>query len=211
MIYILSGNDTKKKNLYLKKLCKNNTPTLIPNNGVSKEMIFDYAHSVSLFGEEQLVVFEGLLKEGSIEFSSDDMAVLRDSPTTFIFIEEKLLAPQVKKYKKYATSEDFSLQVVKQAPKMNVFNIADSFSRRDKVGTWILYREAVSIGVAPEEISGIIFWKIKMMILLGTKFFSANELKRKSSELVSIYHKSHRGEIDFTIGLEQFILSSLSK
>ena len=49
------------------------------------------------------------------------------------------------------------------------------------------------------------------MILNGTKFFSKEELKKASSELVSIYHKAHRGEYDFTISLEQFILSSLSK
>lgn len=211
MIYILSGNDTKKKNIYLKKLYKNNTPTFVPNNGVVKEMLLDYAHSVSLFGGEEVFVFEGLLKEGNITLSGEDIDVLKESENVFVFIEDKLLAPELKKYKKYATIEDFSSVIAKPAPKINVFNIADSFSRRDKINTWILYREAVSVGVAPEEISGIIFWKIKSMILSGTKFFSPDELKKKSSELVSIYHKSHRGDIDFTIGLEQFILSSLSK
>jgi hypothetical protein len=122
-----------------------------------------------------------------------------------------LLAPAKKKYQKHATIEDFSMMESKQVPKVNVFNIADNFSKKDKINAWILYGEAISTGVAPEEISGILFWKIKSMVLTGSRFFSIDELKNRSSQLVSIYHKSHKGELDFTIGLEQFILSSLSK
>lgn len=211
MIYILSGNDTKKKNAYLKKLYKGVQPIFVPEVSATKEMLFDYAMSRSLFGESSVIVFENILKKEYITLSSEDFLMLKDSKTTLVFTEEKLLASEVKKYKKYATIEDFNIQSVKQAPKMNVFSIAEAFSRRDKIGTWVLYREAVSLGISPEEISGIIFWKIKTMLLTGTKFFSMDELKNQSSELVSIYHKAHRGEFDFIIGLEQFILSTLSK
>jgi len=211
MIYILSGNDTKKKNAFLKKLYKNNLPIFIPEESSNKEMLLDYASCVSLFGESPIVVLEDMIKEGNITLSVEDLLVLKDSSTTFAFIEDKLLIGEAKKYKKYAVIEDFSTQVLKQVPKMNVFGIADAFSRKDKIGTWILYRDAVSKGVAPEEISGIIFWKVKTMILNNTKVFSNQELKKISSELVSLYHSAHRGECDFTIGLEQFILSTLSK
>jgi hypothetical protein len=211
MIYILSGNDTKNKNVYLKKLDKNNSSILIPDGKITKEELLNYALSVNLFGDSKVIVFENVLKEGDINLSTEEILSLKDSATTFVFLEDKLLALEIKKYKKYAIIEDFNSQIVKQSPKVNVFSIADSFSHKDKIGTWILYREAVSLGIQPEEISGIIFWKIKTMILSGTKFFSIDELKRRSSELISIYHKAHSGEIDFTIGLEQFILSSLNK
>jgi hypothetical protein len=140
-----------------------------------------------------------------------DLSSLKNSPNNLIFIEDKLPASDIKKYKKYAIIEDFSSPTTKTAPKVNVFGIADAFSRRDKIGTWVLYREAVGEGVPPEEISGIIFWKIKTMMLSGSKIFSLSELKKRSSNLVSLYHKAHKGECDFTIGLEEFILSSLSK
>jgi hypothetical protein len=211
MIYILSGNDTKKKNIYLKKLFKGDQPIFVPEKEITREMLFDYALSRSLFEESSVVVFENILKKEDITLSDKDLTVLKDSKTAFIFNEEKLLATDIKKYKKYATVEDFSSGVTKQGPKMNIFSIADSFSRKDKIGTWVLYREAVNLGIAPEEISGIIFWKIKSMILTGTKVFSVDELKRQSSLLVSLYHKAHLGETDFVIGLEQFILSTLSK
>lgn len=211
MIYILSGNDTKKKSAYLKKLYKSDQPIFVPEANATKEIILDYAMERSLFGESMTVVFENILKKEDISLSPDELSKLKDSETAVVFLEEKLLAVDSKKYIKYATIEDFSTQIVKQAPKMNMFSITDAFARRDKINTWILYRDAVALGAQPEEISGIIFWKIKNMVLNGTKSFSQDELKSQSSELVSLYHKAHRGESDFVIGLEQFILSALSK
>lgn len=211
MIYILSGNDTKKKSAYLKKLYKSDQSIFVPEANATKEMLLDYAMERSLFGESTTVVFENILKKEDISLSPDELSKLKDSKTVVVFLEEKLLAVDSKKYIKYATIEDFSTQIVKQAPKMNMFSIADAFARRDKINTWILYRDAVTLGAQPEEISGIIFWKIKNMVLNGTKSFSQDELKSQSSELVSLYHKAHRGESDFVIGLEQFILSALSK
>jgi hypothetical protein len=211
MIYILLGNDIKKKNTYLKKLYKSNLPIFIPRESLSKEMLLDYVSSVSLFGESPIIVLESMIKEGNIALGTEDLSALKDSLSIFVFMEEKLLAPDVKKYKKYGVVEEFSRPTTKQMPKMNVFDIAEAFSRKDKIGTWILYRDAISKGVQPEEVSGIIFWKIKMMLLNGTKIFPADELKKISSRLVSLYHKAHRGECDFVIGLEQFILSTLSK
>jgi len=210
MIYILSGNDTKKKNIYLKKLHNGDFLYFSTEIDITKEDLFDRARSVSLFGNYPIIIFDNFIKKGDIVLSSDDLSILSESPSVFIFIEEKLLALDSKKYKKYATIEYFNTEPIKATPKMNVFSIADAFSKRDKIGTWVLYRDAVLAGTSSEEISGIIFWKIKTMLLSGTKFFSSDELKNQSSELVSIYHKSHRGECDFTIALEQFILSSLS-
>lgn len=211
MIYILLGNDTKKKNAYLKKLCNGDLPIFVSQTDISKVMFFDYAQSTTLFGTHPTIVVENIIEDNILDFLPEDLSSLKESQTTFVFIEEKLLIPDVKKYQKYTIIEDFSSPTTKKIPKMNVFGIADSYSRRDKIGTWILYREAVSLGTPPEEISGIIFWKIKKMLLSGTKFFKADELKSRSSELVDIYHKAHRGDCDFTIGLEQFILNSLSK
>jgi len=210
MIYILSGNDTKKKNTYLKKLFKENQPIFVPEASITREELLNHARSVSLFGGSPIVVIENMLNEENITLSPEDLLILKDSETAFVFMEEKLLAPEIKKYKKHAVIEDFSSSTTKKMPKMN-FGIADAFSRKDKIGTWVLYRDAILLGTSPEEISGIIFWKIKTMLLNGTKFFSAGELKNRSSELVSVYHRAHRGKCDFVIGLEQFILSSLSK
>jgi DNA polymerase III delta subunit len=210
MIYILSGNDTKKKYTYIKTLAKNRERIFLPHSGVSKEVLYEYASNTSLFGESPIVLAENILTEHQSALSSDDLAFLKDSPTLFFFLEDKLLASNEKKYKKYATIEKYEERIVKEIPKTNPFALADAFARRDKVGAWILYRDEVNRGAEPEPMSGILFWKIKTMLLNGTKTFSVAELKQQSSTLVSLYHRAHRGECDFVIGLEQFILSSLS-
>lgn len=211
MIYIYTGNDIKNKNISLKKLCNDSSPIFLRETEFIKEEILNYAKSVSLFGGIQTIVIEDLIKSGDISFSKEDIISLKESENLFILIEEKLLAADSKKYKDHSIIKDFNTTVIKKNEKINVFDIADSFSKRDKMNTWILYRDAVLNGIPSEEISGIIFWKVKTMILNGSKYFSLNELKKISGELVSLYHESHKGNLDFVIGLEQLILSSLSK
>lgn len=211
MIYIFSGNDTKKKKDYLKKLGEENQFIFLPDKNIIKEKLLEHNEEVSLFGEFSIIVVENLIKEGNINLSKDDLSLMSKSKTIFIFLEDKLSAADYKKYTKYSTIEEFNKKEVKAIEKTNIFGITDAYSIRDKVKTWVLYRDAVHSGVSPEEISGVIFWKIKTMILSGTKIFTDNELKINSSNLVSLYHKAHKGETDFIIGLEQFILTSLSK
>ncbi len=210
MIYILSGTDTKKKKTYIASLAKNREVSTFSSGDVSKERMLEYATTASLFSQSPLVIIENVLNQNQIAFVSSDLALLAESQTIFIFVEDKLLVADEKKYKKYATTERFEEKAVKQIPKLSPFAIADTFGRKDKIGTWVLYREAVESGMSPEPISGMIFWKIKTMILSNSRTFSVSALKKYSSDLVSLYHKAHRGECDFTIGLEQFILSSLS-
>ncbi|HUC88891.1 MAG TPA: hypothetical protein VMR49_02565 [Candidatus Paceibacterota bacterium] len=210
MIHILYGNDVKSKNACLKKLAGKNESFFFTPTKISKEMLYDYAGNISLFGGSPIVIIEGLIYQSDMELSPKDLNILKNSPATFILIEDKLLAADIKKYDKYAEIKSFEQKVAKQIPKVNIFDLADAFGRKDKIKAWMLYRESILAGMEPESISGVLFWKIKAMMLNGTRVFSADSLMRKSGELVSIYHEAHMGECDFVIGLEQFILSSLS-
>lgn len=211
MIQILFGNDTKKINLYLKKLTENKEVIYLSQSIVSKEIINEYAGNISLFGESPIVVVENLLNKSEFSFSLKELALLKDSPNTFILLEDKLLSSDEKKYSKYATIEKFETKEIKKIPKINTFAIADAYAKGDKIEAWFLYRQAIESGVEPEAISGILFWKIKTMILNGTNVFSLDSLQMQSKNIVSLYHNSHKGDSDFVIGLEQFILSSLRK
>ena len=211
MIYIISGNDATKINSYIKKLSGDNLPLRIPIADLNKEKFFEYAGSINLFGEYPVIVVENFLKGEEQVFSAKEFEVLQDSKTVFIFREDKLLTVESKRYSKYGEVKDFSTKDIKPISRFNVFGIADGFSRGDKINTWVLYQEAISEGITPEEISGMIFWKIKMMITNGTRVFRGDELKKMSGDLVSLYHRAHRGEVDFVIGLQQFILLALSK
>jgi DNA polymerase III delta subunit len=212
MIYLLVGADIKKRNSFLKTLVGKRESIRLTPSQTPNELLYEYAQSTSLFGESPFIVLDNILSQSDINLSDTDLKQLKDSPTFFIFLEDKLLAAQEKKYKKHATIERFDTDKdSKQAPKINTFDIANAFARRDKVGTWILYRNAVEQGIEPEPLSGMLFWKIKSLMLTGARLFTADELKKQSSDLVALYHRSHRGECDFVVGLEQFILSSLAK
>ena len=211
MIYILSGNNIKKRSAYLKALVNNREVIRPAPSDTSRESLLGYSESQNLFGDSPILLFENIIQEGTILLSPKELERIKDSTTTFIFLEDVLKAVNEKKYKKYATVERFDEKVVASSPKFNTFVITDSFARHDKVRTWILYLEALESGIEPEAVSGLLFWKIKTMILGGHALFSKEELQHQSSAIVSLYHRAHRGECDFAIGLEQFILSSLSK
>lgn len=209
MIYIVAGSDTYAKSSYIKKIAKTEIIRL-PLGVANRALLFEYASQDNLFGEATIVCIDGFLKEGNESLLAKDLEILKESPTIFIFNEDKLLSAEQKRYAKYATVEILDSKKEKVAPKINVFAIADAYARKDKVQTWILYREAIDHGVEPESICGMLFWKIKTIILASSRTFDQQNLKRLSGELVSLYHESHNGTRDFTVGLEQFILSSLS-
>ncbi len=210
MIYILVGNDTKKKNNYIKTLSGNKEVVFLSTLNINKELINNHANNISLFGDSLIIVIENIIKQKEIIFTEKDLKELRDSKTIFVFIEDKILA-QDKIYKKFAEVVLFEDKIIKPVSKINLFAIADAFENRDKIKSWLLYCEAINAGIEPEPIAGILFWKIKTMISSNSKTFNLNQLRRESGDLVDIYHRSHRGNMDFVIGLEQFILSSLNK
>ena len=111
--------------------------------------------------------------------------------------------------------------------KIDFFEFADALGRRDKRGLWVLYQDVLAEQVPAEEVHGIFFWQVKSMLLAkkcktaeeaGMKTFPFQkskeaarnfkdvELENLSSKLVSMYHEAHRGNTDFHISLERFIL-----
>lgn len=210
MIYILLGEDSKSKNSYIKEITKGGEVLSILGSDLSKELIMSYSNNINLFNDLPSILLDNVLNKEEIIISNEDFESLKESKTIFIFKEDKLSAILQKKYKKYGDIQIFESKKVIPIPKFNIFSITDAYSNRDKITTWTLYRNGLNSSLEPEAIAGVIFWKIKTMILNGSKTFSKDELKNQSSQIVSIYHKAHRGELDFSISLEQFILSSLS-
>jgi len=111
--------------------------------------------------------------------------------------------------------------------KIDFFEFADALGRREKRGLWVLYQDALAEQIPAEEVHGIFFWQIKSMLLAKkcktaedanmkpypyqkSREYSRNymdgELENFSSKLVSMYHESHRGNADFFVALEKFIL-----
>jgi len=210
MIHILVGGDTKNKANYIKELTNKLESISFDNTLVSKDSVMSYCYGIDLFNKSSFVVLENVLNGGDINFSIEELVRMKESNTLFVFKEDKLLVTLQNKYKKYAEIKIFEEKKVVQVPKFNVFSITDAFANKDKILTWTLYNKAIVEGIEGEAIAGILFWKIKTMLMNGSNVFSQNDLKQQSSKIISLYHKAHRGEIDLSLGLEQFILTSLT-
>ena len=132
---------------------------------------------------------------------------------------EEFVKPEktlTKKEKIYASGE-----------KVDFFEFTDALGRRDKKGLWVLYQDALAEQVPSEEIHGMFFWETKSL-LLAKKYTTADEAGMKPypfqkareharnykdgeletilENLVAMYHEAHRGNIDFPVALEKFIL-----
>ncbi len=111
--------------------------------------------------------------------------------------------------------------------KIDFFEFADALGRRDKKGLWVLYQDALTEQVPAEEVHGIFFWQVKSMLLAKKcsspaeakmspypfqkareygRNYKDGELEKISGTLVSMYHEAHRGNEDFHVALEKFIL-----
>ncbi len=210
MIHILVGGDTKNKSNYIKELTGKSESFFIPTNLLTKDLLMSYSSNISLFGESPFIIAENILNDDNLIFLQEELNSLKDSETIFIIKEDKMSVPLQKKYKNYGNIKIFEEKKIIPISKFNIFSLTDAYSNRDKIKTWIIFNNAILSGLEPEAIAGVLFWKIKTMILNGSRSFNKEELKSQSSHIVSLYHKAHRGESDFAISLEQFILSSLS-
>ncbi|MEA3399069.1 MAG: hypothetical protein U9R00_00990 [Patescibacteria group bacterium] len=194
MIYVCAGNDLKRKNQFI-----NNFEEVVVLG--FNENPLDYATGNNLFGESTTVVVD------EFSLSENELEAMKESSTNFILLEDKLNKDLKKKYQKYAEKiEIFEEKIIKE--RNNSFDIVNAFGRKDKIETWLLYLKAIDSGTSPEAISGMFFWKIKSLMITKS-VFPKEELKIFSKNLIDLYHKSHRGEANMVIGLEQFILKSL--
>lgn len=210
MIHILVGGDTKNKGNYIKDLTNNRENIFIGDNNVSKSLIMSCCYEIDLFNQSSFVVLDNVLSGDDINFSTEDLNSLKESKTIFIFKENKLLTALQNKYKKHGDIKIFEEKKTIQTPQFNIFSITDAFANKEKMLTWTLYNKGIKEGIEGEALAGILFWKIKTMLLNGSNVFSKNDLKQQSSKIISLYHKAHRGELDLPLGLEQFILTSLT-
>jgi len=211
MIYLVEGNDNKKKNSFLKTIYEKEKPIIISKEEASRELILSYAESRSLFGDKKIFLMEDFIKEGVVSFSKEELSILEKVDNVFVFLEDKIKVADLKIYKNFSQINTFNLKTTAKPFKINVFDIAELFARKNKIGAWINYRKAIDLGIEPEEISGILLWKIRTMAMNRNSLFTKEELSNYFNQITDIYHLAHLGKIDMVLGLEHFILSSLSK
>jgi DNA polymerase III delta subunit len=201
-----------------------------------QEAAFDeYVGGQGLFVQKYIVILDQLFEKKEIkEYVVERLKLLKASDNIFIVLENSLDKATLAKFEKNAEKVQAfgegkeGLAKGKKPADFNMFAITDALGARNQKRLWTIYQKALRHGVVSEELHGILFWQVKSMLLAAeskdvvesglnpfvyskaknyAKNFTLPELKNISSQLVTMYHQAHRGEVDFDIALEKFFLS----
>ncbi|HTE48842.1 MAG TPA: hypothetical protein VK675_02985 [Candidatus Paceibacterota bacterium] len=215
MIYLFSGDDTKNKLLsyekFLKSVPEGTETFFISRNDFNPTQVESFYSGSSLFSLLSAVVFQSILEhEETRDFVLEKLKLMGESANSFIFLEGKLNKPILDAFRKDAPKglqlNIFELPKAKKERYDN-FLVANAFAKKDKLNMWIYFRQAMDIGVGMEEIIGVLFWKIKDMILKNNfGKFSIKELKDSASRLSYLLPQARKEGRDAESAFEQFLL-----
>lgn len=217
MIYFYHGTDVNKARIkaheLIDSLLKKKPDASffkIDSETFNQSKVMEYVESQGLFSSKYIVFLDRLsenkeIKEGFIDLLKD----ISESENIFIILEGKLDKVSLGKIEKKAEkSVAFDLEEKEEKPTYNAFALADAFAKRNKKEAWFLYRKSIDGGEAPEALHGMIFWKVKSMILSGfSSGWKSEELMKAVEDLITLYHDARRGKHELETGLEAFILS----
>ncbi len=209
MLYLLYGSDFKKSREKLHStidslLKKKPDASFFKSDSsdFSEGQLDELISSQGLFEKKYIVQADGLFSDKkSKEIVLDKLDKISESENIFLFIEEKIDKPTLKKIEKVAQkvqefdgghqngSRKFSVVGGDEVDlgEFNIFNITDALGRKDKKELWVLCQRAGRHNIPAEEIYGILMWQIKS-ILIAKKSKSAEESGLKPF----VYNKSLR-------------------
>ncbi|MFA6520093.1 MAG: hypothetical protein WCT44_00625 [Candidatus Paceibacterota bacterium] len=214
MIYLFSGDDAKTKianyERFFKSLPKEVEILTISRNNFDKVQIESFYSGESLFSAKSAIIFEGALeRQETRDFILEKLELMGESNNHFIFIEGKLNKPIIDAFKK-ARAEINVFELPKEKKeKYDNFLVANAFANKDKLNTWIYFRQAMDVGVGMEEIIGVLFWKIKDMILKKNfSKFSEDQLKAFAAKIPYLLPEARKEGRDAEAAFEQFLLEA---
>ncbi len=218
MIYLFSGDDAKNKLLSYEKFIKSlpaqaGIPRgaesfFISRNDFDPVVIESFYSGSSLFSAKSAVIFQNIFEhEETRDFVLDKLELMSQSTNSFIFLEGKLNKSVLDAFRKARGELNIFELPKEKKEKYDNFLVANAFSRKDKLNMWICFREAMDRGVGMEELIGVLFWKIKDMLLKKnfTKF-SEKELKNFITKLSYLLPKARKEGRDAESAFEQFLL-----
>jgi DNA polymerase III delta subunit len=130
-----------------------------------------------LFDQKYIIVLDTLFDDARIKERILDRAKdMKESDNVFLVLENDVDKKTLEKISKYAEKVQEFEGVEKKVERFNTFALADAFGKRDKKNIWVGYLRAIDAGISPEEISGVLFWQIKN-ILIVKKTKDAKESK----------------------------------
>ncbi len=214
MIHLFAGNDTKSKlsayQKFVESLPKGEEVLKLTRNDFDPNQIESFYSGPGLFSKKSVIIFSNILEhEETRDFILEKLERLSGSDSSFLFVEGKLAKPILDAFKEAkAEMNIFELPKAK-LEKFDNFLLANAFGARDKLNLWIYFRQAIGAGVSLEELAGVLFWKIKDMLLKNNfSKFSEEELKTFVKKLAFILPESRTEGTDAEVAFERFLLEA---
>ncbi|MFA5932087.1 MAG: hypothetical protein WC793_01790 [Candidatus Paceibacterota bacterium] len=214
MLYLFSGDDSKNKILNYEKFIKSipvGTETFFINrNDFNPVQIESFYSGASLFSALSAIVFLNIFEyEEKRDFLLERLAQMGESSNTFIFLESKLNKPILDAFKKARAELNVFELPKEKKEKFDNFLVANAFANKDKLNTWIYFRQAVDVGVGMEELVGVLFWKIKDMLLKKNfSKFKEEQLKIFVSRIPCLLPEARKNGLNAEAAFEQFLLEA---
>jgi len=214
MIHIFFGDDTKNKIIHYEKFIKSiptSTETFFINrNSFNPTQIESLYSGNSLFSSLCTVIFSNILEyQETRDFVLDKLKMMAESNNTFVFLEGKLNKPIIDDFKKARAELNVFELPKEKKEKYDNFLVANAFADKDKLHVWIYFREAMDVGVSMEEIVGVLFWKIKDMLLKKNfSKFTEEELKNFITKLSYLLPEARKKGLDAESAFENFLLEA---
>lgn len=213
MLYVYYGTDEKASRAKLRRAMEalqKRVPYahILRVTDESEISMKDILESQGLFHPKQVIFFDGALSNKAIR---DDVfkyiKEIKKSEHIFFVHEEKLLAAHEKKLKQYAEKLEKSDQKEVGSKKENAFALANALGGGKRSEVWVEYRKALLKGAVPEALHGMLFWKVKDMLLKGRCGERESEYKKMLGVLAEMPHKTRRDGVELEYALEEFILN----
>lgn len=223
MLYLFAGDDTKAKldayEEFLKTLpAQAGLPEEMPvffvnKNDFDPAQIESFYSGASLFAAKSAVIFHDILDdEEAGEFVLGRFKFMSDSNNLFVFVEGKLKKTVLDTFRK--ARAELNIFERKLAPsrggeKFDNFQVANAFAAKDKFHTWLYFRQAVEQGTELDALAGILFWKVKDMILRRNfSKWKDTELKNFARKIPMLLPKARRKGPEAESAFEQFLLEA---
>lgn len=215
MIYLFSGDDAIRKIKSYEDFLNSISSTteelfIINKNDFTKEQVEALHGGAGLFFKKCTVVFVNIFESTEAkEFLLSNLKSLQGSANDFVFLEGKLPKSILDIFRNHETKiKNFDLTHA-QKEKFNNFLLANAFGSRDKFSLWLYFRQAIDKGVGMEELVGVLFWKIKDM-LLKRNFakWQETELQKISTKLAYLLPEARKKGRDDEAVFEAFLLEA---
>lgn len=231
MLYVCCGSDTEAVReqamvLLAQYADKGYQQGRIEADQYESGMLPTVVNSSSLFNEAAVYLLDTV--DAKEEFLADIKTcrtALGETEQVFVLVAGKLLAPEKKQY---ATIAKEVYELNSSSPqRFNTFALSDALAEKNKKQLWLLWQSAQREGVAAEEVIGVLWWQLKMLLLAsrtgsaaeaGVKAypyqkakraignFAPNELDKLADSLLVVYHDGHAGIVDIHLALESWLL-----